>query len=312
MAMMAAVFLAAMALLFANAAIARAATDVAPVDGQVEQPRPPADPRPIGEAVPSRMPAPIGEASGASRGASGEAVPSRMPAPIVEQSFLYLIDPHGPSPRQVMAGYALAFSSSAGAIRPIPGHFDQEGVVHALSLEAGVVPRLSIYANTMIAQAIGQSEVGTVAVQAGARVLLTNPRTQRLRIVLQGAFLREFGSSMGVIGEVTGSYDIGRVRLAAALHAEHVFAPGRDPIDLYAVTGVSVRVLPLLRVGAEYVAQDLEAADGDDAERGVRHYLGPNLALSLYDHHILVTAGAAAQAAARPGVLARAALTYVY
>src|SRR5204863_291894 len=82
-----------------------------------------------------------------------------------------------------------------------------------LSLEAGLLSRLSIYANAMIAQSLGQSEVGSVAVQAGARVLLTPPRYQRVRVMAQAAFLREFGSELGVVGEVTGTVDVGRVRL---------------------------------------------------------------------------------------------------
>jgi hypothetical protein len=231
----------------------------------------------------------------------------------VEQPFAYIVDPHGPAPKQLLLGYALAFSSSAGAVRPVPGNFDQEAVVHALSLAVGVAPRLSIYGDAMIAEPIGHSDVGAVAVQAGVRVLLTPPRWERLRLVVQAGMLREFGADYGVVGEVTGSYDIGRVRLAATMHAEHIFASGRDPIDLYSVVGASVRVLSVLRVGAEYVAEDIEeAGTDDDAERGVRHYLGPNMALALYHRRVLVTTGAAVQAARTPGVLARAAFTYVY
>lgn len=230
-----------------------------------------------------------------------------------EQPFLYMTDTHGVAPRQVVAGYSLAYSSDAGAIRPVPGHFDQQGVVHGVALEAGLLSRLSIYGTALIAQPLGQSDVGNVAVQAGARVTLTDPRARRLRLVVQTGFLREFGADYGLVGEVTGSVDLGRVRLAAALHGEHIFAHGRDPIDLYVVAGVSVRVHRLVRVGAEYVAQDLEAAfDGDEAERGARHYLGPDVALALFGDHLLVTAGAATELARRPGVLARTAVSYVY
>jgi hypothetical protein len=250
-----------------------------------------------------------GRAGGAEdRGAAGDGE-----ARAVEQPFLYMTDTHGPAPKQVLAGYALAFSSSAGAIRPVPGRFDSEAVVNAFSLEAGIVPHLSIFGTTMIAEAIGHSEVGAVAVQAGARVLLTPQGWQRFRLVLQASFLREFGADLGVAGELTGSYELGRVRLAASVHAEHIFASGRDAVDLYAVLGVSVRVHRLVRVGAEYVAEDLEAGlDGDDAELGARHYLGPDLALSLWKNRVLVTAGTAVQVARAPGILARGAVTYVF
>jgi hypothetical protein len=231
----------------------------------------------------------------------------------VEQPFLYMTDTHGPAPRQVVAGYALAFSSSAGAIRPIPGHFDQEGVVHTLGLEAGVVPRVQLFGTALIAEAIGHSEVGAVAVQGGARVLLTSPRSERFRLVADVAFLREFSADMGIAGQLTASSDLGRLRLAASIHAEHLFATGRDPIDLYGVAGASLRVHRLVRVGAEYVVQDLEAAfDPEEAELGVRHYLGPDVALTLARNHILVTVGAAVQVASAPGLLARGAVNYVF
>ena len=254
--------------------------------------------------------APLAARAGEDRPAATAPSPSQSQ---LEQPFLYLVDPHGPAPRQVLAGYALAFSSSPGAIRPIPGHFDQEGVVHQLTLEAGVLPRLSLWGATQIAEAIGNSEVGAVAVQAGARVLVTPPSWQRFRLVVGAGFLREFGAALGVSGEVTASYDVGRVRFAGALHAERLFAPNRDPIDLYAVAGASVRVMRLVRVGLEYVAQDLEAAaEDDEAEGGARHFLGPDVALALAGHRLLVTAGAAVQVARVPGVLARGAWTYVY
>lgn len=231
----------------------------------------------------------------------------------VEQPFSFLVDPHGPAPRQVLAGYALAFSSSAGAIRPVPGHFDSAGVVHALTLEAGVLSRLSLYATALIAEPLGVSDVGNAAVQAGARLLLTPPAWDRFRLVAELGFLREFGAALGMTGELTGSYDVGRVRLAAAVHVEHVFAAGRDPVDVYAVAAASVRVHRLVRVGAEYVAQDLEAAaEDDEAEGGARHYVGPDLALSLLSHRLLVTAAAAVQIAHVPGALVRGGLTYVY
>ena len=247
------------------------------------------------------------------RGSGASVTPAPASAP-VEQPFLYMVDPHGPAARQVVAGYGLAFSSTAGAIRPIPGNFDAEGLVHTLSLEVGVLDRLRVFAQTMIAQSLGSaSDVNAVALQLGARLVVTPPSWQRFRLMVSGAFLREFGAALGAYGELTASYDVGRVRIAAALHGERVFAAGRDPIDLYGVAGVSVRVARMLRLGVEYVAQDLEEADGDaDAEGGTRHYLGPDIALSLHNNRLLLSAGAAVQAAERPGLLARAAVTYVY
>jgi hypothetical protein len=166
----------------------------------------------------------------------------------------------------------------------------------------------------MIAESIGSAtDVNAVALQLGGRVLLTPPRWQRFRLMATGAFLREFGASLGMYGELTASADVGRVRFAASVHAEHVFAGKRDPVDLYAVAGVSVRVARMLRLGAEYIAQDLEAAgENDEAEGGARHYVGPDVALAFLRSRLLVTAGGAVQIAQNPGLLARAAVTYVY
>ncbi len=254
----------------------------------------------------------LAAAASAAEDRPGAATPSTESAP-VEQPFLYMVDPHGPAARQVLAGYALAFSSTAGAIRPIPGNFDSEGVVHTLSLEVGVVDRLRVFAQPMIAESIGSaSDVNAVALQLGARLLVTPPAWQRFRLMVSGAFLREFGAALGAFGELTASYDLGRVRLAASLHGERVFAPGRDPIDLYAVAGASVRVARPLRLGVEYVAQDLEELGDGAAEGGARHYVGPDVALALHKSRLLLTAGSAVQIAHSPGVLARAAVTYVY
>jgi len=131
------------------------------------------------------------------RSVEGTATTTTSSAP-VEQPFLYMVDPHGPAARQVLAGYALAFSSTAGAIRPIPGNFDSEGVVHTLSLEVGVIDRVRVYAQTMIAESIGSaSDVNAVALQLGARLLVTPPSWQRFRLMITGAFLREFGAALG-------------------------------------------------------------------------------------------------------------------
>jgi hypothetical protein len=103
------------------------------------------------------------------------------------------------------------------------------------------------------------------------------------------------------------------VRFAGTVHAERAAAPGRDPIDLYAALGVSCRVAAPLRIGVEYLAQELEDADGDalDAEGGVRQFIGPDLALTLADRRLALTAGTAFEIG-RPQLVGRAALIYYY
>jgi hypothetical protein len=57
-----------------------------------------------------------------------------------------------------------------------------------------------------------------------------------------------------------------------------VFAQGRDDVDVYVVMGASVRTVDRLRVGAEYVAQDLEEVGEPAAEGGVRQFASASVA----------------------------------
>lgn len=78
------------------------------------------------------------------------------------------------------------------------------------------------------------------------------------------------------------------------VHAEKVFARGRDSVDLMAFGGVSVRTIDGLRLGAEYVAQDLEDRfERDEAEGGARHYAGPIASVELAHGALWITGGPA-------------------
>ena len=141
--------------------------------------------------------------------------------------------------------------------------------------------------------------------QAGARAMLTPARFTHFKLMVQAAFLREFSADLGVTGEVTGTYDIGRVRLAAAAHVEHVFAPDATGRSLRRRRRVGTRI-PSSASG-RVRGPNLEAAfDEEEAEHGARHYVGPNAALSLYRRHILLTGGAAVEASRSPGACWRA------
>jgi len=234
------------------------------------------------------------------------------PRPDVERAFAFFADPHGPGQGGFLMGYSLSGGSSAGAIRPLPGNLDARGLVHAIELEAGAHARLGFYADVLIAQPLDEGNKTVAAVRTGARILLSPPGA-RWRLQLDGGMVREFGGDIGISAEITGSVDLGRVRLAATAHVEHLFGAGRDPVDLWAVAGVSVRVAAPLRLGVEYVLEDIEAAwEDDEAEGGLRHYLGPNLALRLARGRVLITGGVAVQLAQTPGLLGRAAFAYAY
>jgi hypothetical protein len=77
------------------------------------------------------------------------------------------------------------------------------------------------------------------------------------------------------------------------VHGEHVFAAGRDTVDVLVMAGASYALAGPLRAGIEYVAQDIEETFADQAERGVSQFLGPQVALELLAKRLSVAAGPA-------------------
>jgi hypothetical protein len=103
----------------------------------------------------------------------------------------------------------------------------------------------------------------------------------------------------------------GRLQVTANVRGAHYFHGGRDPLDVQVTLGAAVRATPFLRVGLEYVGDELESDDEDLEARGGRHYLGPTVGFDLADGRLQLTAGAGpiVTAAATSG-LGRAAVAY--
>jgi hypothetical protein len=217
-----------------------------------------------------------------------------------------------PSQSQTRIGYTLAPAIAAGPLRPIPAAVDPSVIVHALAFERAVSQRVSVVASAWIAQPAPDGDVRGVALQAGARALVV--RTAALRLVVEGGAFRELAGSSGLFTRLGARYDFGRLRIDGLVHAERVLAPGRDAVDLFAKLGASLQVAAPLRIGVEYIAQDLEEAfDDDGAERGVRHFVGPDAQVSLDGERVVLGAGTAVEwIGVRPAVYARAALTCLY
>jgi hypothetical protein len=112
-------------------------------------------------------------------------------------------------------------------------------------------------------------------------------------LVVSGGYLRELNGGDGAWVRVSLAQDVGRLRVGATIHGEHVFASGRDPVDVLVMAGASFAVTGPLRAGVEYVAQDLEEAVGDGAEGGARQFLGPTVALEAMGRHLAIVAGPA-------------------
>jgi hypothetical protein len=175
----------------------------------------------------------------------------------------------------------------------------------------------------------GEGPSPSAGLVAGVRVQAFPSAWRDSHLVVSAGYLREawqgpvydddnntwapgkpYGDS-GAWFQVAFSQDIRRVRLAATFHGEHVFAEGRDPLDVMVEAGASVRVVGGLRLGAEYVGQDLEEAIDAGAEGGARHFAGPTASLQLLRDRMSIVAGPSFGLSARsPEVLGRAAASF--
>jgi hypothetical protein len=116
-----------------------------------------------------------------------------------------------------------------------------------------------------------------------------------------------------VTGAILTTAYLGRVNLTFDLRGAHYFAAGRDALDLFVTAGALVRATSWLRVGAEYVGEELEgvASGDDDASPGGRHYVGPTAALYFAHDRLRVNAtGGAVLVRGQSGPLARGSLSY--
>jgi hypothetical protein len=203
-----------------------------------------------------------------------------------QRAFAYLLDPTTPARGDASLEYGVGLSPGVAADRPLPAALvapasagELAGITHSITAGYGVTDRLAPFVTGRATFHEDRSRLGGAA---GARYQLTDP-AGAFRLTVAGAALRESAGGLGAYARLAASYDLGRLRIAGNLHVERVFQQGRDPLDLLVMAGASYRTLDRLRVGVEYVGQDLEeASEGSHgAEGGARHYAGPTLALDL-------------------------------
>jgi len=185
----------------------------------------------------------------------------------------------------------------------------QPGAMVLVGGELGLLPRTSLQGN-VVAGLGGASSVPSPNVGAMASIRYSVlPDTQSLHLVLSGGYVREaWGGPVwnddrnvwlpgnpngdnGMFLQAAFSGDVQRLRLAGTIHGEHVFADGRDPLDVMVDLGASYRLTGSLRGGFEYVGQDLEETFHPGAEGGARHFLGPIASIQLFDDRLTIVAG---------------------
>jgi hypothetical protein len=259
----------------------------------------------------------------------------------IQRTWLYADDASVAAPLSVVASsnasYTNVGSSPSRIASPYPNIYNgfaantaQPGGMISAGGEVGLVPRLSV-------MAMGQLGIGGVdgvpdpsaGMIAGLRLRLSPSDWQNVHLALSAGYLREAwsgpvydddsskwlpGSAKGDNGawiQAAVAADVKRLRMAMTVHGEHVFWPGRDPLDVMAELGASYRVVADFRLGVEYVGQDLEETFTPGAEGGARHFMGPIASLQLLDERMSIVAGPAiGLSSLSPSFVGRVALSY--
>jgi hypothetical protein len=235
------------------------------------------------------------------------------PPEVAPRPWLYMDDPTVPLARHVVAFTRATYTKDPSPTRPFGANLSRPGGLVEAGAEVGLFPKLSLAAS-----GFGGGDSFGFGALAGLRFepLQGTEVGKTTHAVLSGGYLHELNGGDGAWLRVSVAQDIQRLRLGATVHGEHVFAAGRDAVDMLVMAGATYRVVGPLRAGVEYVAQDLEAAamtDADDAEGGVRQFLGPQLGLELLENRFSIGAGPAFGIGANsPRVSGRLAVAYEY
>jgi len=200
-------------------------------------------------------------------------------------------------------------STSNGAMRPFASDVARAGNVLEAGAEVGLAPSLSF-----VATGLANGFYGYDATASGATAALRFAPfgDGPARFVASFGALRDLGGRAGVFSRASFAADVGRFRVASTMHCEHAFDPTRDLLDVMVTAGASYAVTDALRLGAEYVAQDLEGALDPTEKEGVRHFVGPTVGWSMGDR-LWATAGPAVGLSyASPQLVGRLAVAYAF
>ncbi len=179
-----------------------------------------------------------------------------------ERPFGFVTDPSTPDAGVLTLGYGFGLGSGISADRPLPVNMATVNGSHTFAVGYGLTSRLAPFASAIFAESAPGSGSVAANIAAGVTYQFTRP-VAPLRLSLIAAGIHEGSSgASGFSATAAGSYEVGALKVGANVRGDKVFASGRDKVDLFALLGVSYRVARAIRVGAEYVAQDLEADGG--------------------------------------------------
>ena len=177
------------------------------------------------------------------------------------------------------------------------------GVETAVRLEASPLPWLTLEARGGLLTEGGETRA---AVSAG---LLGRVGLGPVVLHAGAGYARDYQDVDLLQLRLLGTLNRGRLGITASSLVEVPFAEGRDAVDLILGAAISYAVTPRLRLGAEALGEDLEAAwEEDEAEGGARLLVGPTAWMSLSPSVDLKLGGALTATAGGTGVLGRAAV----
>ena len=204
------------------------------------------------------------------------------------RAFAYVDDARIPQKNQVIGVSTVTMTSGGDASRPFAADLARPGGVLESGAEVGLGKSLSVSMSGFHDGLYGLDSTSSGV--SGA--LRFSPLTGGTRLVASFGALRDLSGHAGVFSRASFAADLGALRLAGGFHAQHLFDPTRDALDVMLTAGASVALPSALRLGVEWVGQDLEGALDPLEKEGVRHFVGPTLGFA-FGKNLSATAGPA-------------------
>src|SRR5882672_1749242 len=208
----------------------------------------------------------------------------------VGRTWLFQDEARVPAPLQAVAFSRLTYSAGSSPTRPFATNLGNPGAMLELGGEIGLFRSVSVQFTGAQGEVQSSNASGTGAL-VGLRWGALQERSTRL--VVSAGYLHELTGGDGAWSSVLFEQDISRVRMTLSVLGEHVFGQGRDGIDILVRAGADTAIVGPLRVGLEYVGQDLEELATEEAEGGARHLVAGVIGVKLLSERLSIVGGPA-------------------
>jgi hypothetical protein len=210
------------------------------------------------------------------------------PARADDRPYVMVVDGAGPSEPEVEAMYGLSVGArGSGAVRLVDPTLGRNGVVQQLGAQAAAAPWIALGAYGLLSAANESDDPVTATAGGYAHFTVARPdplsREGGSFGIIPGMH-RELEGVIAATLTLAGGWKFGRFEAGGNLLLERRFTSDADPLDVIVRLAVAQAVLPELRLGLEYVGQDLEdAVEDEEAEGGAVHVLAASASLWLMD-----------------------------